>query len=166
MAGQGEADNDIRELADELLNAMAALRREVRRIAARPWSPGGGSSLDLTGSQVDLMGVVFRRPGVSVNEAAEECGLAANSVSTLVGQLTAMGLLVRTQDKQDRRVQRIYPSQEEAARVSAWIARRTDLMAQAIKELSDGERENLAEGVAILRRLGGTLRTRGALPRA
>ena len=71
---------DMTPLADELLGTMASIRRSGRLVASRPVELSA-----LTGSQVDLVRLVRRRPGVSVTEAAAELRLAANTVSTLVG---------------------------------------------------------------------------------
>ena len=51
-------------------------------------------ALDLTHSEAELLRLVDRAPGIRVQDAAVELGVASNSVSTLVKQLTAAGLLV------------------------------------------------------------------------
>jgi DNA-binding MarR family transcriptional regulator len=58
----------------------------------------------MTEAQVELLRLIARHPGIRVGEAASELGLADNTVSTLVSQLSRRRLLVRTADPADRRV--------------------------------------------------------------
>src|SRR6185437_8234753 len=67
---------------EQLLDALGAFRRTLRRHVGAPFSP------PLTSAQVELVRVVRREPGTSVAEAAEKLGVAPNTVSTLVGQLS------------------------------------------------------------------------------
>ena len=82
------AEQDL--LADRLLAAIASLRRVSRRSARRPTE-----LFSLTGSQLELVRLVRRKPDVSVAEAASELRLAPNTVSTLVRQLADVGILSR-----------------------------------------------------------------------
>ena len=79
---------------------MAAIRRSGRLVGRPP------ELSELTGAQLDLVRLVGRRPAVSVAQAAAELRLAANTVSTLVRQLTDAGLLLRRVDPVDRRIAR------------------------------------------------------------
>ena len=87
------------ELASAVLTALGQLRRSIRASAGRPHA----ASARLTGSQIELMRLARRRPGLSVNDAATELAVAGNTISTLVGQLVQLRLLRRTQDPGDRR---------------------------------------------------------------
>jgi DNA-binding MarR family transcriptional regulator len=138
---------DASAVADELLSTMASIRRSAR-LAGRP--PGFA---DLTGAQLDLVRLIRRRPGVSVAEAAAELRLAANTVSTLVRQLTGAGLLVRRSDPADRRVARLELTPEIAGEVGRFRDRRIALLASAISELRPGERRRLAAAAAVLGRV-------------
>jgi len=134
--------------ADELLSAMAALRRSARLRARRPVELSA-----LTGSQLDLVRLVRRRPGLSVTQAAEELRLAPNSVSTLVRQLTDAGLLVRTCDDRDRRVARLELSVEMDEKVGAFRDRRIAMLSDGIARLSSRDRRRLDESILVLRQL-------------
>src|SRR5205085_2560073 len=88
-------------LAEALFQSLGSVRRQVRRTAGRPLpSP-------LSGSQIELVRLVRRTPGITVSEAADELRLAGNTVSTLVRQLTGAGVLRREADPADRRVARL-----------------------------------------------------------
>jgi hypothetical protein len=76
--------------AAELLAAIGAVRRVARR-AVR----GSATSGALPPARSELLRLAARRPGIGVAEAAQELRLAPNSVSTMVSQLAAAGLLHR-----------------------------------------------------------------------
>src|SRR5581483_3849085 len=90
-------------LSEELLEALGQVRRETRRRVGRPWPMQA-----LSGAQVELVRVVRREPGISVAAAARELGVAANTVSTLVGSLVATGMVRREADPADRRIARLH----------------------------------------------------------
>jgi len=142
---------DSSVVADELLSAMAALRRGTR-LAGRP-----AELSELTGAQLDLLRLVRRRPGVSVADAAAELRLAPNTVSTLVRRLKDAGLLLRHADRTDRRVARLELSPETALEVERFRDRRIALLASAIAELRPAERRRLEGASAILGRLAARL---------
>jgi DNA-binding MarR family transcriptional regulator len=146
------------QLADELLSAMASIRRSGRLVAARPAELSA-----LTGAQIDLVRIVRRRPGISVSEAAAELRLAGNTVSTLVRQLTASGLLVRTADAADRRIARLALTPEMQQAVGAFRDRRVAVLASAMQELPAADRTLLADAVALIGRLATRLPDRAAL---
>src|ERR1700744_1742707 len=93
---------DQQAAADALLKQTARIRRVRRGPQGRP-----GELARLPGPQRELVRLVRRRPGVSVAQAAAELGVAPNTVSTLVRQLTEAGMLVRTPDDSARRIARL-----------------------------------------------------------
>jgi DNA-binding MarR family transcriptional regulator len=131
--------------ADQLLASMASIRRSGRRLARRP------AELEtLTGSQLDLVRLVLRSPGVSVAEAARELRLAPNTVSTLVRQLTDQRLLVRRRDPRDRRVARLDLTAAMRQKVGAFRDRRVVMLVRAMGQLPPGEQRRLARSLAAL----------------
>jgi DNA-binding MarR family transcriptional regulator len=139
-------------LADELLATMASIRRSGRLVAGRPVELSA-----LTGSQVDLVRLVLRRPGVSVTQAAEELRLAGNTVSTLVRQLTDAGLLIRRADNSDRRVARLDLSAAMQRKVAAFRDRRVAMLSAAMAQLSSSDQHRLAGAIEVLGTLAGRL---------
>ncbi|HVX20854.1 MAG TPA: MarR family transcriptional regulator [Acidimicrobiales bacterium] len=141
-------------MADRLLGAMATVRRAVRRLPERPEPPEPPEPLcTLTAAQGELVRLVRWRPGVSVAEAAEELRLAPNTVSTLVGQLTDQGLLLRVADQADRRVARLDLDPDARRKVTAWRDRRSEAVAAAMGRLGADDRRVLADAAAALERL-------------
>jgi DNA-binding MarR family transcriptional regulator len=145
-------------LAGELLATMASIRRSGRLVAGRPVELSA-----LTGSQVDLVRLVRRRPGISVAQAAAELRLAANTVSTLVRQLTDAGLLIRSADASDRRVARLELTREMQRKVGAFRDRRVAMLSAGMGELPAGDQERLAEALDVLKALAATLPDQAAL---
>lgn len=146
-------DGSTDALAEELLTAMGLLRRQVRRVAGRPWPLSS-----LTASQAELVGLVRRNPGISVAEAAAELGLVANTVSTLVGQLTGQGVLTRRPDERDRRVARLALTPTARRQVDAWRDRRAALVSQVLDRLKESERDALRAALPALTTVAGHLR--------
>jgi DNA-binding MarR family transcriptional regulator len=139
-------------VAEELFDAIGLLRRRARRVAGRPWPLE-----TLSNAQVELVRLVRRRPGVSVAEAADELGLAANTVSTLVRQLTEAGLLRRTADADDRRIARLRLTAPAQRRVEQWRDRRAGLVAEAMTALSAADRRALERAIPVIAKLAGAV---------
>src|SRR5207302_11047114 len=97
-------------LAAQLAKVFAHIGRGLRyrTRAAR-------ETLDITHSEGELLRLLDRRPGIRVHDAALELGVASNSVSTLVKQLSRTGLIERSVDPLDGRVAqlRLTPLAEE-----------------------------------------------------
>ena len=133
------------EHADELLDRLFTLRRALRRRSGRP-----AELSRLTGAQLELVRLLRRRPGTSVNEAAAELGLAPNTVSTLVGSLTRTGVVVRTVDAADRRSARLELAAPVRRRVEAWRDRRSDALGTALEELDAASRRQIVAALPAL----------------
>ncbi|TCO50138.1 DNA-binding MarR family transcriptional regulator [Kribbella antiqua] len=137
-------------LAEELVAAIGLVRRHLRRSVGRPFQ--------LSDSQAELIRTVRRNPGISVAEAAAELGLVANTVSTLVGQLTERGLLERTPDEADRRVARLTLTEPAREQVEAWRDRRGALVTRALNDLDRPERDALRAALPVLAALADNLK--------
>jgi DNA-binding MarR family transcriptional regulator len=138
--------------ADELLDALAALRRALRRDAARP-----DELAALSGAQIELVRLLRRKPGLSVAEAAAELRLAPNTVSTLVGQLADAGVVARRPDDADRRVARLDLAPRIRRKVEAWRDRRSEALEAALAALPANEQSALADVVPVLLELADAL---------
>jgi DNA-binding MarR family transcriptional regulator len=148
-------------VAEALFATIGVLRREVRRAAGQPWL-----LQSLGSSQLELLRLIRRQPGVSVADAATELGLAANSVSTLVGQLSEAGLIRRAPDPTDRRVARLTLT-STARRHTAWRDRRSAVAATAIGRLSARDRALLENALPVLDKITDSVRSaRGAEQRS
>ena len=142
------ADTDELPVAEQLFETLGSLRRQVRRVAGRPWPVG-----DLSGSQIELVRLVRREPGIPVNAAAERLGLAPNTVSTLVRRLIDAGLLQRQTDPADRRVARLRVTAAARRRIEGWRDQRTVLAAQALGQLSLADQRAIRDAVPAVEHL-------------
>jgi DNA-binding MarR family transcriptional regulator len=137
--------SEARELAAGMLAVIGPLRRALRRSLQRdlPIAP-------LPTAQAELLRVVRRQPGISVGEAAQAIGVAANTVSTLVNQLVAAGLLERGQDPADRRTARLELTEAARRRAARWLDQREQTLAGALAGLSAEERAAIARALPAL----------------
>ena len=147
-------------LAEALARTLVAIRRTGRRRAEpRP------ALIRLTPSQLELVRLLRHRPGLSISEVATELHLAANTVSTLVRDLTRSGVLRRRGDATDRRRARIelVPGVSEILDAAP---NRADIdLARAIEALSHEDQNRIASALPALGRLGEVLaRPGGATP--
>jgi DNA-binding MarR family transcriptional regulator len=137
---------------EDLLEAVAAIRRAVRRRVGRPVELSV-----LTGAQLELVRLLRREPGVSIADAAARLRVAPNTVSTLVGQLADAGVLERRTDEVDRRVVRLTLNPGIRRRVDAVRDRRVDALGEAMSRLSPEERRLVDEATPVLLRLADEL---------
>jgi len=135
--------------AEELLDALAGLRRAIRRSAVRP-----AELADLTGAQVELVRLLRRRPGLSIADAARELRVAPNTISTLVRQLADAGFVAREVDAADRRIARLTLEPAMRRKVEAWRDRRVETLGSALAALPELERRRVESAIPTLLRLG------------
>jgi DNA-binding MarR family transcriptional regulator len=136
-------------IAEQLLAHIAVIRRRSRYIAR-------DSSTDphLTTAQIELLRLIDLNPGFTVTEAATELHLAANTVSTLVGQLSRLGLLDRRYDTDDRRVIHLEVTEASKRRLTGWRRRRLNAVTKALSALDEEERQRIASALGALGQLG------------
>ena len=126
--------------AAELLAAVGAVRSSAAAGALPP-------------ARSELLRLAARRPGIGVAEAAQELRLAPNSVSTMVSQLAAAGLLHRGRAEADGRSVRLTVTEAGAARVGQWRDIRAELAGRALDRLPQADRDAIRAAVPALGRL-------------
>jgi DNA-binding MarR family transcriptional regulator len=141
-----------------LLAAFSAVRRIVRRAARM-----AGLDEPLPAAQSELLRLAAGRPGISVADAAHELRLAPNTVSTLVGRLTAAGLLDRARGVADGRSVRLSATDKAARRIAGRRDLRAEVASRALDELADGDRQALADAMPALLRFVAKLDEQNAL---
>jgi DNA-binding MarR family transcriptional regulator len=138
-----------------LLSAISLVHRMARRAVRQAWEQD-----PLPPAQSELLRLAASRPGITVADAAQELRLAPNTVSTLVGKLTAAGLLTRSRDAQDARIALLAITDAAAERFTQWRDLRSDLAEQALAGLSAADRRALAAALPALLRLAEGMETR------
>jgi DNA-binding MarR family transcriptional regulator len=152
LAADVLAAGDSQRLAADVLAAVSAIRRVARRAARAAWR-----AEPLPPAQSELLRLAAGRPGISVAEAAHELRLAPNTVSTLVGRLSAAGLLERTRAEFDGRSVRLAVTDKAARRIAEWRDLRAELATHALDRLTVRDREALADAVPALLRFAAQL---------
>jgi DNA-binding MarR family transcriptional regulator len=97
----------------------------------------------LPDAQAELVVVVHATPGIRVNDAATQLGVAGNTVSTLVSRLVSAGILERTADPSDGRGGCLTLTAAGQARVTGWRTHRAAIIEEALSKL------DVADGAAI-----------------
>jgi DNA-binding MarR family transcriptional regulator len=137
-----------------VLSAISLVHRMARRAVRQAWEHD-----PLPPAQSELLRLAASRPGITVADAAQELRLAPNTVSTLVGKLTAAGLLTRGRDAQDARVALLMITDAARQRLAQYRDLRADLAGQALARLSPADRRALAEALPALLRLAEGMET-------
>jgi DNA-binding MarR family transcriptional regulator len=134
--------------AGELLTATGAIRRVSRRAVRN-----SATARALPPARSELLRLAARRPGISVAEAAQELRLAPNSVSTMVSQLSADGLLSRGRASSDGRTVRLAPTAAGTERIAQWQDIRADVVGRALSRLGEADRQAIRAAIPALTRL-------------
>jgi DNA-binding MarR family transcriptional regulator len=134
--------------AGDLLSAIGLVRRTARRAMRQAWRQ---EPLPL--AQSELLRLTASRPGITVANAAQDLHLAPNTVSTLVGKLTAAGLLRRSRGTADGRTALLSVTDQARRRLAEYRDLRAELAAQALARLTAADRRALAAAVPALQRL-------------
>jgi DNA-binding MarR family transcriptional regulator len=112
-------------------------------------------------SELEVMRLLVRCPGLSVNDVARELGLQPSNASTAIRLLIARGTLERRQDTADARVARLYPTPTAYAardrRERSW----GEVLSTVLDDLAPADHRRLAEAVPALRRLATRLAGEG-----
>ena len=143
-----EAEGEAKAEAAELLAAVGAIRRVARRAVRN-----SANAEPLPPARSELLKLAARRPGLSVAEAAHELRLAPNSVSTMVSQLVADGLLTRGRVADDGRMVRLTVTDKGAARIAQWRDVRAELTGRALETLGGSDRQSIRLALPALARL-------------
>src|SRR5919204_2433892 len=87
---------------------------------------------------------------ISVSELGARLGVGLATASLLVGELSRVGLVERTEDEDDRRrtLVELAPAHRQAIR--AFLVRKTNLVRGALGELEPRERAALVKGLRAL----------------
>jgi DNA-binding MarR family transcriptional regulator len=140
------------ELAKVLARIGRGLRYRTRAVR---------EALDVTHSEGELLRLLERRPGIRVQEAAVELGIASNSVSTLVKQLTRAGLVQRASDPLDGRAACLWLTPLSQDWVTRIGSAREQAIGRALDALEDSERAALEAAVPAMVHLSKAIASKG-----
>jgi DNA-binding MarR family transcriptional regulator len=146
-------------LAAELGRVLARIGRGLRyrTRAAR-------EALEVSQSEADLLRLLDRRPGIRVQDAALDLGVASNSVSTLVKQLSRTGLVQRASDPLDGRAAHLWLT----PLAIEWVTRvgnaREAAIGRALESLDEADRVAIEAAVPAMARLAKAIKNPGNAP--
>lgn len=132
------------EVADRLHSAAIHLLRRVRVYDAES---------GLTPSRLSALSVIVFAGPIRVGDLATAEQVRPPTISRLVKELEAAGLVRRVPDLQDGRVQRIEATERGYGILQEGRRRRVEALANGIAELSQQDRSVLDRATAILERL-------------
>jgi DNA-binding MarR family transcriptional regulator len=150
MASSATPARDVQELAVALHDLAWALPRAVDAEVEAELDP-------LPPTELEVLRLLVRRPGLNLGEVAEELSLQPSNASTTVRMLVARGLVERRDDENDGRVTRLFPTQAASktgrVREQEWGRR----LRAYLSELSEEEADTLLAAVPALRTLAAQL---------
>src|SRR5688572_7935451 len=139
--------------------AAATLARAFGRVGRvlRYRTRAAREALGVTESEAELLRLVRRQPGVRVHDAASQLGIASNSVSTLIKQLTRAGLIERASDPQDGRAACLHLTPEASQWLQQVGSAREAAMDRALSALEPADRDALEAATPAILRLAEAL---------
>ena len=141
----GETEDPATRLADRVHSAAIHLLRRLRREDSR-WG--------LSAPRLSVLSVlVFGNRALTLGELAAAEQVKPPTMTRLVSALESQGLVTRDGDPHDGRVIRIRATAKGRTLLMRGRAARVAALCTELRALPPGERESLAEGVAVLERL-------------
>lgn len=107
--------------------AVAKAAQAVGRALSDALAP-----LDLKTAQLDMMMNIYRHPGLSQQELAEKLIVGRSNITMLMPSLVARGLVTRTADTSDKRIQRLDLTDAGRQLLMKALAVYTDLIERAM----------------------------------
>lgn len=141
---------------------LAVALHDLVWLLPRTLHPEAESGLQpLPPSELEVMRLLVRRPGLNVGEVARELGLRPSNASAAIRGLLARGLVDRRADERDSRVTRLSPTAKAQAvrrqREEAW----GNLLRARLRRLPREDADRLLASVDALRALAAELSARG-----
>ncbi|NBM16749.1 MarR family transcriptional regulator [Streptomyces sp. GC420] len=136
---------EIDRAASVLVASLPALHRALERRVDQEFPHPRPSD-----GQLALLFLADEREGITVREAAEALLIKPNNASTLVSQLTELGLLERRQDASDERIAHLHPTATARQRLAEVRRLKEAHVARALRALTDGERAALGSALGAL----------------
>lgn len=146
MASDAPAQNtpDMHQLTDVVNRLRRALRTSIR--SDYPWE-----TLPL--AQVEMLQTLAEASPARVSDLATRMRLATSTVSGLIGQMLALGLVERSIDPADRRQSAVTLSEPGKAQLADWQRAHELRLTAAVHGISDSDRAAISAALPALDRL-------------
>jgi DNA-binding MarR family transcriptional regulator len=126
------------------------LRLAIMRLARRLRQQ---SEPDMTPSMLSAMANIEYRQPVTLGHLAEAERVTPPTMSKIVGRLEDAGLVTRTVDVADRRIQRVSLSPDGAKLIARNRSRKNAYLARKLRRLEPEEVSKLEEAVGVIEKL-------------
>jgi DNA-binding MarR family transcriptional regulator len=139
--GTAQKATDARVLTDAVTRLRRALRASIR--TDYPWET-------LPMAQVELLQVLGEHSPARVGDLALRQHLAPSTVSGLIGQMIASGLVARETDPADRRASVVTLTEAGREQLTAWTRAHERRMDAALASLSPADRSAVRAALPAL----------------
>ena len=119
----------------ERLQPLVRARLEDLKLQSEFMGTFGG----VTVHQLSALRILVESGSVTMNELATQMGIGASAVTQLVDRLAQHGLVERSHDASDRRVQRLVVTATASEAVQRFKAARKDRLITLLRPLTDDE---------------------------
>jgi DNA-binding MarR family transcriptional regulator len=145
-----DANAQLRPLAEQVEQHLAAIRKSIRQPLEREFARG-----NLTGPQSSLMeAVIFSSGGLTLKQIAAQLGLAHSTVSVMAARLVEKGFLTRQPHPTDGRATVLVASPPVRNFLRDRMPRLTlSPLVKALGKASDADRRQILRGLQKLRAL-------------
>ncbi len=157
MVKDGALDNF--DIADDLLDVVTSLLRRVR--VGMPDDGGGPgtpewqdiSELRATSGQVRLLRVLVQHRRCTMQELAEQLGVAPPTVTAMIKRMLAQEVVERIRDEQDWRVVWISPTERGRRAVELYDQFRRANLQRRLAQLNQDELDQLRAALPVLKHI-------------
>src|SRR5438067_716050 len=151
---------DESDIADDLLDLIPRLLREIRADIPREANTEQVipelrdiSELRATTGQIRLLRIVITHQRCTMQELADELGVAAPTVTAMVKRLLTQGFVERLRDEQDWRVVWVLPTERGQRAVTLYDQFRRANLQRRLAHLNQQELAHLRAAIPVLRHI-------------
>lgn len=138
---------DMSPQVEAIADHLVAIRRLMRQASNQDLVAVG-----LTEPQINVLRVLWMNNGLSVKQLSQQVGLAQSTVSGIIDRLKQRELVWSRADEEDRRITRIYITEIVERYLKHEIpSQRLNLVQRALEAAQPEEREQMLQGLALLR---------------
>jgi DNA-binding MarR family transcriptional regulator len=121
-----------------------SMRRSIRNFIGYARESG------LSISNLGALFYIYRIGSCGVTEIGDQLGITSAAASQMLERLVQIGLVLRSEDPDDRRVKRIALTDKGRTILDEGIRARQDWLDDLAEALSDGEKESITSALKIL----------------
>jgi DNA-binding MarR family transcriptional regulator len=144
-------------MGDAVTEELAVVLLDLAWLAPRTIGVERDPATLLSGTELEVMRLLVRRPALSVSQVAQALHLQSTNVSTTVRSLIERGLIERRRDEHDGRVARLYPTSQALANREEHEAAWGEALDRVLAGLAPADAKRLLSAAPALRALAASL---------